>query len=52
MKPYRLSGLASVVNRLRRIQQITEIDLDDAETRFLVQLALRAYDRLPTESGA
>ena len=35
----------TVLHRLRRINEITSLDLDDPDVRFLVQLALRAYRR-------
>jgi hypothetical protein len=41
----------SVMYRLKRIEEITRIDLDDPETRFLVHLALRAHRSLATESA-
>jgi sugar diacid utilization regulator len=41
----------SVMYRLKKIEEITRIDLDDPETRFLVHLALRAHRRLATESA-
>jgi len=42
---------SSVKYRLKRIEELTHIDLEDAETRFLVQLALRAHRRLATDSA-
>jgi hypothetical protein len=41
----------SVKYRLKRIEELTRIDLEDPETRFLVQLALRAHRRLAMESA-
>jgi hypothetical protein len=41
----------SVMYRLKKIEEITRIDLDDPETRFLVHLALRAHRQLATESA-
>ncbi len=39
----------TVQYRLKRIEELTRIDLEDPETRFLVQLALRAHRRLAME---
>jgi DNA-binding PucR family transcriptional regulator len=36
----------TVLYRIRRILEVTDLHLEDAEERFLVQLALRAYYRL------
>jgi sugar diacid utilization regulator len=41
----------TVQYRLKRIEELTRIDLEDPETRFLVQLALRAHRQLATESA-
>lgn len=41
----------SLTYRLKRIQEITRVDLDDPETRFLVQLALHAHRRLATDAN-
>jgi len=41
----------TVLNRLKKIEAITRVDLDDPETRFLVHLALRAHRRLERESA-
>jgi len=41
----------SVMYRLKKIEEITRIDLDDPDTRFLVHLALRAHRQLATESA-
>ena len=40
----------TVLYRLKRIESITRVDLDEPETRFLVQLALRAHRRMASES--
>jgi len=39
----------TVLYRLRRISEITDLDLEDADVRFLVQFAMRAYHRLGAE---
>lgn len=41
----------SLTYRLKRIQEITRVDLDDPETRFLVQLALHAHRRLASDAS-
>jgi hypothetical protein len=41
----------TVLYRIRRILELTELHLEDAEQRFLVQLALRAYYRLARVSS-
>jgi PucR C-terminal helix-turn-helix domain len=41
----------TVLYRLKRIGQITKIDLDEPDTRFLVQLALRAQRSIARESA-
>ena len=42
----------TVLHRLRRITDITRLDFDDFEVRFLAQLALRAHKRLGEDSRA
>lgn len=41
----------TVQYRLKKIEEITRVNLDDPETRFLVHLALRAHRRLERESA-
>ncbi|GAC1323671.1 MAG: hypothetical protein NVSMB2_21500 [Chloroflexota bacterium] len=41
----------SLTYRLKRIQEITRVNLDDPETRFLVQLALHAHRRLASDAS-
>lgn len=40
----------TVLYRLKRIEEITRVDLNEPETRFLVQLALRAHRQIATAS--
>jgi DNA-binding PucR family transcriptional regulator len=40
----------TVLYRLRRIGEITDLDLEDADVRFLVQFAMRAYHRFGVEN--
>jgi DNA-binding PucR family transcriptional regulator len=42
----------TVLHRLRRIGEITSLDLDDPDVRFLVQLALRACRRFGALASA
>jgi DNA-binding PucR family transcriptional regulator len=39
----------TVLYRLKRIEEITRVDLDEPETRFLVQLALRAHRQMAAD---
>jgi sugar diacid utilization regulator len=41
----------TVLYRLKRIEELTGINLEDPEIRFLVHLALRAHRRLAMETG-
>lgn len=41
----------TVQYRLKQVEELTRIDLEDPETRFLVDLALRAHRRLAAESA-